>query len=47
MTKEYVCLACGTQFTPSSAAEKKCSHCGSTNVLKLNLESIFGFLGGG
>jgi DNA-directed RNA polymerase subunit RPC12/RpoP len=47
MKKEYICLSCGNQFAVPPSAEKKCSRCDSTNVLKLNPESIFGFLGGG
>jgi len=47
MAKEYICLACGNHFVALPQAEKECSRCGSTNVLKLNPENIFGFLGGG
>ncbi len=47
MAQDYICLKCGNQFVLYAAAEKKCSTCGSTNVLKLRPSSIFGFSGGG
>jgi DNA-directed RNA polymerase subunit RPC12/RpoP len=47
MTSDYVCLKCGNVFVVNASAEKKCSKCGSTNVLKLSPSGIFGFSGGG
>ncbi len=47
MANEYICLKCGNQFAVYASAEKKCSKCGSANVLKLSPTSIFGFSGGG
>ncbi|MCL4476347.1 MAG: hypothetical protein M1508_09005 [Nitrospirae bacterium] len=47
MGKDYICLACGNHFLVAPSAEKKCSRCGSANVLKLSPASIFGFSGSG
>ncbi len=46
MTKDYICLACGNHFPVAPSADKKCSKCGSVNVLKLGPASPFGFFGG-
>ncbi len=47
MAQDYICLKCGNHFLLYQAGEKKCSKCGSTNVLKLNPSGLFGFSGGG
>ncbi len=51
MSKEYLCLECGSRFVVVPSAkntlDKKCSRCGSANIMKLNGESIFSFSGGG
>ncbi len=47
LTNDYICLKCGHRFVLSAPAERKCSECGSANVLKLNPSPIFGFSGGG
>ncbi len=47
MRSDYICLKCGNHFVLYTSAEKKCSKCGSANVLKLNPSSVFGYSGGG
>jgi DNA-directed RNA polymerase subunit RPC12/RpoP len=50
MENKYICLACGNHFAVDatmSSAEKKCSRCKSTRVLKMDLSTIFNFSGGG
>jgi DNA-directed RNA polymerase subunit RPC12/RpoP len=47
MSKDYICLACGNHFLVAPSAEKTCSRCGSTNVLKLSPSGMFGLPGGG
>ncbi|MCC6347575.1 MAG: hypothetical protein IT388_10350 [Nitrospirales bacterium] len=49
---ECICLACGNHFMMSEAVQSavgddQCPKCSSSNVLKLNSSSMFGFLGGG